>query len=101
MRASPPQTSVRPSLTEHAERGPRRWLWVVAATCLIALGAGAVIGYSLTRDTHVGRGTTGNALAPEPGPTNPVGAPATPMPEHVTAPAAAPADEETAAQTLA
>jgi len=63
MRASPPQTSVGPPLPDHAERAPRRWLWVVAATCLVALGTGAVIGYSFTRDTHVGRGDRGNAHA--------------------------------------
>lgn len=38
---------------------------MVSATCLIALGAGAAIGHSLTRDTHVGRGSIGNAHAPE------------------------------------
>ena len=108
MRASPPQTSVGPPLPDHAERAPRRWLWVVAATCLVALGTGAVIGYSFTRDTHVGRGTIGNAVAPEPGPSDLVGASAAPTPDDVTAPASAPdveesvpADEKTAGQTLA
>lgn len=38
---------------------------MVAATCLVALGTGALIGYALTRDTHVGRGTIGNAYVPE------------------------------------
>ncbi|ACZ23400.1 hypothetical protein Sked_35120 [Sanguibacter keddieii DSM 10542] len=38
---------------------------MVSATCLVALGTGAAIGYSLTRDTHVGRGSVGNAHAPE------------------------------------
>lgn len=46
--------------TSHSSR---RWVWVVPATCLLALGAGAAIGCSLTRDTHVGRGETG-AQAP-------------------------------------
>jgi hypothetical protein len=74
---------------------------VVSATCLVALGVGAAIGHSLTRDTHVGRGTIGNALAPEPGRTNPDGGPTAPTTHDVTALATAPPDEETAAQTLA
>ena len=65
MRASPLQPSAGPALDDRVERAPRRWLWVVSATCLVALGAGAAIGHSLTRDTHVGRGSVGNAHAPE------------------------------------
>jgi hypothetical protein len=38
---------------------------VVSAACLVALGVGAMIGHSLTRDTHVGRGTIGNAHVPD------------------------------------
>ncbi|WP_143755825.1 hypothetical protein [Sanguibacter keddieii] len=65
MRASPPHPTARPPLDARSARAPRRWLWVVSATCLVALGTGAAIGYSLTRDTHVGRGSVGNAHAPE------------------------------------
>lgn len=57
MPGPPSQAPTSPAL----DHTPSRWLWVVSATCLLALGAGAAIGYSLTRDTHVGRGDRGNA----------------------------------------
>lgn len=64
MRARSPQVTSGPAEAVATSRSSRRWVWVVSVTCLLALGAGAAIGYSLTRDTHIGRGTTGNAHAP-------------------------------------
>ena len=64
MRARSPHVPSGPSDVDATSHSSHRWVWVVSATCLLALGAGAAIGYSLTRDTHVGRGETGNAHAP-------------------------------------
>lgn len=61
------QTQESTATTTQAEKGgraPRRWLWVVAATCTVAFGAGAAVGLWITSDTPVGRGTGGSALAP-------------------------------------